>query len=61
MSQFKMYNLKFIILIAQKAEEESFLDEDSKENDKAMALAKSLLVKIAIQMKRKIKGLNIIQ
>ena len=56
-----MYNLKFIILIAQKAEKESFLNEDSRENDKVMALAKSLLVKVAIQMKLKIKGLNIIQ
>ena len=61
MLQFKMYYLKPILFIAQKAEKESFLDGDSRENDKAMALAKSLLVKIAIQMKRKIKGLNIIQ
>ena len=50
MLQFKMYYLKPILFIAQKAEKESFLDGDSRENDKAMALAKRLLVKIAIQM-----------
>ena len=61
MLQFKMYYLKLILFIAQKVEKESFLDGDSRENDKAMALAKSLLVKVAIQMKLKIKGLNIIQ
>ena len=61
MLQFKIYCLKFILLIAQKAEKESFLDGDSRENDKAMDPAKSLLVKVAIQMKQKVKGLNIIQ
>ena len=61
MLQFKMYCLKFIFLIAQKAEKESFLDGDSREKDKAMALLKSLLVKVAIQMKQKVEGLNIIQ
>lgn len=61
MLQFKMYYLKVILFIAQKAAKESLLDEDSRENDKVMALEKSLLVKVAIQMKLKIKGLNIIQ
>merc|ERR1712224_1096704 len=50
-----------LVKAPQKAEKESFLDGDSRENDKAMALLKSLLVKVAIQRKQKVEGLNIIQ